>query len=303
MQKLRYFNQVITVKKSLYRKIVLLILIACFILLSAICLKLNVFEEAVNYNVFNVLSAIFNNSYFSGISCSIIAVVIIYIIQLNYSKGMLKKDICCSEIIVDIYFSIDRCREILNKVSEIEEKFKKNGELLDEQQYAKELCSFYNENECIIESIIEGLASDKNDLLIDSVQMCFLINLNFKLLNIMNGIKGWLLDIRTKYNGICKTHADCKTNDSYEMLIKLQFELSCLFDGLKYISIYWKQLLDYLNYDPTYIKLFMNKFKSKYSVTDTLNQPFKVQRIRFEEINKEVLHEMLLSSIHHFWDM
>lgn len=48
---------------------------------------------------------------------------------------------------------------------------------------------FYKNNSGDVDIITLSLSYENNDLLIDSVQSCFLINLNFKLLSIVNNIK------------------------------------------------------------------------------------------------------------------
>ena len=58
---------------------------------------------------------------------------------------------------------------------------------------------FYKKNSGDVDIITLSLSYENNDLLIDSVQSCFLINLNFKLLSIVNNIKNRLPNLRKNY--------------------------------------------------------------------------------------------------------
>ena len=79
-------------------------------------------------------------------------------------------------------------------------------------------------------------------------------------------------------------------------------KLFTFFVDLKFMALYWKQLLDYLEYDPTYIKLYIELYNSKYPIEEDLKQPIEIRILRAKEVNKKVKREMLLHKIHHFWD-
>lgn len=49
-----------------------------------------------------------SNDYFINIFCSVLSVVVLYIIQLKYCKVKLKQDFRCNEIIHDLYDGIER---------------------------------------------------------------------------------------------------------------------------------------------------------------------------------------------------
>ena len=95
-------------KRTAYRSTVLFLNIIAIILMLANLLCTNPFSETQ--------LAIILNTYISGISCSIIAVIVIYFVQIKYSKWMIKKDFRCNEIMMDISNGIRFNREIQNEL-------------------------------------------------------------------------------------------------------------------------------------------------------------------------------------------
>ena len=65
---------------------------------------MGVFSEIIKITF---VSNILNNTYVSGVLCSIIAVIIVYKWQVWYCKIRLKQDIRCNECIRDIYHGIE----------------------------------------------------------------------------------------------------------------------------------------------------------------------------------------------------
>lgn len=294
------------VKKSLYRKVIFGLLVICVILLIVnlilICLKLHILQNIANYSIINLLRAILTNTYFSGVCCSVIAVIVIYFAQVKYSKRMLKKDFRCNEVIQDIYTAIETYMDISDRVPERTEWSESEEFLARKKRDSTQFYKFYKQNEPIIKQITTGLTYENNNLLLESVQSCFLINLNFKLLSIINNVKNRLFSLRPKYEEVlelCKSYESAKTD---ETLFDLGDKLFSFFVDLKFMTLYWNQLLDYLEYDPTYIRLFIKLYNSKYSIEETLMQPIEIQNSRVKGVNKAVRREKLLYKIRHFWD-
>lgn len=77
------------------------------ILLSLIAWKVGVFKEIADLPFSTLVSNMVRNTYFSGMACSIISVVVIYKWQVWYSKRKLKQDFRCNECIQDIYSGIE----------------------------------------------------------------------------------------------------------------------------------------------------------------------------------------------------
>ena len=139
------------------------------------------------------------NSYVSSILCSILAVLIIYITQVYHSKKMLKKDFRCNEIIEDVYDGIEIYCKLKDEIPEKVERMPDEDVLDKRRRESLMFYEFYKNNSGDVDIITLSLSYENNDLLIDSVQSCFLINLNFKLLSIVNNIKNRLPNLRKNY--------------------------------------------------------------------------------------------------------
>ena len=101
-------------KKSLYRRVMFAISIISLILFIIIAIKIGIFSELVSCAWIEIILSVIKNSYFSGILCSIIAVIIICFFQIQYSKRMLKKDNSCNQTIEAIYDSIEQyCNSVV----------------------------------------------------------------------------------------------------------------------------------------------------------------------------------------------
>ena len=122
----------------------------CLILLITIAVKIGVFSELTSCVWIESILSVINNSYFSGVLCSIIAVIVIYFFQVQYSKRMLKKDVRCNEIIQDVYDGIEKYCNISNTIpertSKNEEKDYSKRQIADGLMYYK----FYKEYVIVI---------------------------------------------------------------------------------------------------------------------------------------------------------
>lgn len=289
-------------KKSLYRQVMFVIASICLILLSIIAVKIGVFSE-LNSNVWikRILYFI-EDSWCSGVLCSIIAVIVIYFVQVQYSKRMLKKDFRCNEIIQDVYEGIEKyyniSNTILERTSKNEEKDFSKRQIADGLMYYR----FYKENDADLEMMAYSLSCENNDILIESLQSCFFLNLNFKLLNIVNNIKNRLPNIRNGCPEIKELCINYELNNDENALKTLGNRFPHYLIDLRYMATYWQELLDYLNYDPTYIKLFVRTYNSQYDILEDLKQPKEIQYANQRKIHKEVRRAMWLYKIKNFWD-
>lgn len=289
-------------KKSLYRQVMLAISIICLVLLIIIAIKVEAFAGVSEYAFFEVIVSIINNSYVCSFLCSIFAVFVIYIAQVRYSKKMLKKDFRCNEIIEDLYHGIEEYCKIMDKIPSSEER--KSDEDWFEKRKKDSLMfyEFYKKNKTDVDIITLSLSYKNNDLLIESLQSCFFINLNFKLLNIVNNIKNRLPNLRNDYPEIKEIFEKYESEGGENELIALGNKLPSYFTDLRFMTMYWKQLLDYLEYDPTYIKMFIETYNSKYVLEEDIKQPVEVRNLRAKEIDKAVKKAMRQYKIKHFWD-
>lgn len=103
-------------KKSLYRQVMFIISLICLVLLISIAIKVGVFVELEKPVILDILMPLITNTYFSGVLCSVLSVLIIYKIQVEYSKRMIKKDVRCNEIIEDVYNGIESYYMIADKI-------------------------------------------------------------------------------------------------------------------------------------------------------------------------------------------
>ncbi len=276
--------------------------ITCLILLIVIAIKVGAFIDFSVSTIFGIIESIVKNTYFSGIMCSALAVVIIYVIQVRYSKHMLKKDFRCNEIIEGIYNGIENYCSIMGKIPQTTDR-KPNEDFIEKRkQDSMMFYQFYKENNVDIDLISLSFSYKNNDILIESIQSCFFINLNFKLLDIINNIKNRLPNLRDGYPEIKKAYEKYESDNDEKALIDLGNKLSDYFIDLRFMAIYWKMFLDYLNYDPTYIKLFVQTYNSKYDIVEDIKQPKEVLVAKNKEIHKEVKKAMRLYKIKHFWN-
>ena len=289
-------------KKSLYRQVMFVISSICLILLITIAVKIGVFSELTSCVWIESILSVINNSYFSGVLCSIIAVIVIYFFQVQYSKRMLKKDFRCNEIIQDVYDGIEKYYNISNTIpertSKNEEKDYSKRQIADGLMYYK----FYKEYEVDFEMMAYSLSCENNDILIESLQSCFFLNLNFKLLNIVNNIKNRLPNIRNGYPEIKEICENYELNNDENMLKSIENRFPHYLIDLRFMATYWQELLDYLNYDPTYIKLFVRTYNSQYDILEELKQPKEIQYAKQRKIQKEVRKAIWLYKIKNFWN-
>ena len=93
-----------------------------------------------------------------------------------------------------------------------------------------------------------------------------------------------------------------QVDEDEDMLISMGNEFSHYLIDLKFMVVYWKELLDYLNYDPTYIKLFVSTYNSQYDILEDIKQPKEVQNEREKKIRKKVRRTIWRDKIKNFWN-
>ena len=241
----------------MYRKVMLFLTVVCLILLSLIAWKVGVFNTIAGTAFFPLINKVVTNTYFSSISCSIIAVIVIYKWQVWYSKRKLKQDFRCNECIESIYDGIEEFCKYASSIPK-RERGKEGCDYAEfRKKNAQKYVDFYREHKGEIHIANLAMSYEGNDLLIESIQSCFFINLNFKLLEILNNVKNRLPNLRKKYPEIEKMEKCYKETSDEMTLMRLGEELATYFIDVKFMACYWKELLDYLEYDPTFIKLFI----------------------------------------------
>lgn len=242
--------------KVCIKKVTLILRMVLLVLLLLIAGKMGIFTDIIKITF---ISNILNNTYVSGVLCSIIAVIIVYKWQVWYCKKRLKQDIRCNECIRDIYHGIETACKYALEV-DVAQEYEDDDQYECEQKYV----TYYKRHQTSIETTNLELCDDRNDLLIDSIQSCFFINLNFELLGIVNSVKTELMDLRREYPKIIRMVEQSDAVTDEKMMTQLNDMLCDYFMELKLMAGYWKRLLDYLQYDPTFINLFVKTYNERY---------------------------------------
>ncbi len=244
------------------------ILILMFAIL--LCCHFNVFEFISETDFGQVLYTTFNNGYIISILSSIIAVIILYVIQIIHCKRKIKKDIRCNEIMEDIQTAIEWADELFQLP-------------INTNKGRFNYIDFYKANKSSFETTNKMFLYHNNNILIESVQSVFFININFKLLNIVNNIKNRKPNIESKYKAFKEA---LEAKNISEKLIDAEIE-DYLTD-LKFYAQYWKALLDYLKFDNYEQKKYNEIFNSKYDIHEVLKLPTKQQNKILKSVTKLV---------------
>lgn len=271
------------------------------ILLSLIAWKVGVFTAIADLSFFSLVEKIVANTYFSGVACSIIAVVIIYKWQEWYSKRKLKQDFRCNECIEGIYGGIEAVNKYVALVPEKEKGYEGCDYAELHKKNAKKYIDFYREHKGDIHIANLALSYKGNDLLIDSIQACFFINLNFKLLEILNHVKNRLPNLRNKYPEIEELAKEYEESAGEDIMIQLGEKLNSYFVDARFMADYWQKLLDYLEYDPTIVKLFVKTYNARYKFEDDIKLPVTVRNSQAIDVEREVKKAILRYKIRNFW--
>ena len=146
-----------------------------------------------------------------------------------------------------------------------------------------------------------ALSYEGNNLLIESIQSCFFINLNFKLLEILNNVKNRLPNLRNKYPEIEELENKYKETADEEIMLRLGEKLALYFVDAKFMADYWKELLDYLGYDPTFVKLFVETYNTRYKIKDDVKSSMSVRNSHMIEVKRAVRRAILRDKFSNFW--
>ena len=77
--------------------------------------------------------------------------------------------------------------------------------------------------------------------------------------------------------------------------------LQSYFVDLRFMAIYWNELLDYLGYDPTYNKMYIDIYNRNYDLIEDINLPTEVRYARYKKVDREVKKAIFRYKIGHFW--
>lgn len=271
------------------RKIVLGVSLLTNIILVLIILVDNI--KILENPVINCLNGL-ANIYVSGVVCSVIGVILIFAWQLKYSKYKLKKDFRCGEIMSVVAQELETVEKISKEMPSIHGRIGSD----EYNKSCENVYEFYQKNKVKLWFSATVLSGHNNDILIESVQACFFLNLNFEVLGIVNNIKNRLPNIREgeeKLNDLYKQLED-KNNCTgrNESLCKFAEYLSRYVQHLNFLAQYWDDLISYLNFDREYQNKFLHIFVSLYPDDNILDYSHEEQLKMIEEIDKITRKEL-----------
>ena len=162
-------------------------------------------------------------------------------------------------------------------------------------------CDFYKNNKGIITIANICLSYEGNDLLLESIQSCFFINLNFKLLGIVNNIKNRLPNLRNSFPKIESLFNEYNETTDETIVLRLGELLSLYFIDVRFMAEYWMRLLDYLEYDPTYINLFVEEYNTTYSFENEMKLPLKERLKHIKGLEGQVNKKYVKQKFKDFW--
>lgn len=292
--KLEEINSIVPQKQhSYFRFVVFIFLLTITILLLKICVYFNI----VNFNLFfdeslkDILNKFFTNDYVVNILCTILTAVALYVLQIKYSKYKLKRDFRCNEIIHDLYSGIESAYKIRSNAKQIRIELDSLGDINfreKEKIKSKKYCDFYNANIADFHLSHLALTYHNNDILIDSIQTVFFLNLNFKLLNIVNNIKNRKPNLEKEYPKIESLYKKHEKEAKESDFLALGNEIEQYITDVGFMGEYCLDLLNYLGYDPIPNKLYIAIFNSMYPSTESLIEYLDLPKNEQYKISKKV---------------
>lgn len=300
-------------KKPLYNIIIFVFHIVTILLLTVLCVHFGLFNFSFSPDLKKVLNSILQNDYFINIACTVFTAVALYVIQVQYSKHKLKNDFRCNEIIQDVFDGIENTYQLVKNaeyISKEVESLKGNPDIdvsarrkIESEKYVE----FYIQHRPDFELSYSMLTYENNWILIDSIQAVFFINLNFKLLSIVNNIKNRKPNLTEKFPEINRFYEQYEKEQDENDLIALGSKIKYFLLDVDFMAKYWHALLNYLGYDPMPIKTYMIYFKAQYPSIEDVSAFFKLpvskQNKISRKIHKKVAKEYLRYKIRNFFNV
>lgn len=266
-------------KNSPFKITVFVISVITLLLLVLLCWYIGVFSYILSklqtVSLIERIGAFFlkliNNEYFINISCTILTAFALYRLQIIYSKRHIIKDFRCNEVLSETDYGIEKAIYLYNSLMSIEGLQSK----LDEPDYLKRTAynaeiyiKFYNEHTTDIELAKDVLTYYNNQILLDSLQSVFFININFKLLNILNNIKNRIPNVKDNYQELddsVKHYQDKPSDLEDQELGNLGNKIYHYISDMNFLAKYYLDLYSYLNFDMNDEKELNKYIVSNYS--------------------------------------
>ena len=115
-------------------------------------------------------------------------------------------------------------------------------------------------------------------------------------------MKNRLPNLRNKYPEIEELENKYKETADEEVMLRLGEKLALYFVDARFMAGYWKELLDYLEYDPTFVKLFVETYNTRYKIKDDVKSPVSVRNSNMIGVKRAVRRAILRDKFSDFWE-
>lgn len=281
-------------KKPLYNVVIFSFHVLTILLLIILCVHFDLIRLSLSRDVKELWIKISHNDYFVNIACTILTAVALYIIQIQYSKHKLKNDFRCNEIIHDVFDGIENTVKLVKNAEPISMEVNELKETPDldylgcRKLEAEKYIEFYIKHRVDFELSNLALTYHNNWILIESIQTVFFINLNFKLLSIVNNIKNRKPNLDEEFPKIKQLYEQYEKEKDDKTATDLGQEIRRFLSDIDFMAKYWYDLLNYLGYDPMPIKLYIAIFNAKYPSNEELSAYFKLPIATQNKISRKI---------------
>ena len=234
--------------------------------------------------------------YVSGIVCSIIGVFIVVWWQVTYSKVKLKENKRTRESLKHLSIGMSKFEELQEEYTYIQDNGLKDA-IKDRRLFLKKS----EEKKEDLDYLNSELAGEKRDILIDSIETCFFLNLNFDVLEVVNDLKYNLELVRE--NKLKKDEIEKLINcnhhtEEYRLLKQWSVYTVRYLGGLKRLYESWNKLFGYLEIESKYYLKFEEKRDEYFKEGKTNISDTEIDKEVREELKiKKKLSERFVSSI------
>jgi len=214
-----------------------LLLFQLFVILSLI-LYISQTREIKPFVFQDALQIVLNNQYFVNVICSFVVIFIIYYLQIGFCKRKLMKDIRFKEELSHMGSSVELAESMLSDLKSSKDT----------------LVEFFDKHGAVFEVLQSEFVNLNGSIILESINTVFFINLNFKLLEVLNNIKSCNSNLNRTWEYIVANISDNKVTENV---------VSMYFIYLKDICNYLRILFKYFYYD-----VELEKLAFKFLTTD-----------------------------------
>lgn len=271
------------------------VLINIVLIIVLLVNKINILEEPIIESI-SELTEVLKNTYVSGIICSIIGVFIVVWWQVTYSKVKLKENKRTRESLKHLSIGMSKFEELQEEYTYIQDNGLKDA-IKDRRLFFKKS----EEKKEDLDYLNSELADKKRDILIESVETCFFLNLNFDVLEVVYDLKYNLEVVRE--NKLKKDEIEKLINcnhhtEEYRLLKQWSVYTVRYLGGLNRLYESWNKLFGYLEIESKYYLKFEEKRDEYFKEGKTNISDTEIDKEVREELKiKKKLSERFVSSI------